>query len=130
MGTDLLAPYGRNEPCWCGSQRKYKYCHGNQRPASLPGAPLPQDDEGIKFLSPSTSVLTSALTGSMPVGTGLYLPPSGPAPTAISYTNWDEDLGAVMANSQDALSLRELGGLRVEVLHSLAGLPETDDPLS
>jgi len=24
IGTDLLAPYGRNERCWCGSDRKYK----------------------------------------------------------------------------------------------------------
>lgn len=26
-------PPGRNEPCWCGSDRKYKVCHGRSGPA-------------------------------------------------------------------------------------------------
>lgn len=126
MGTDLLAPYGRNEPCWCGSKKKYKFCHGDKRPASLPGAVLPPDVEGSRYLSPSTSILISALTQSLPEGTGFYLPPSGPAPTSISYTNWEEDLSAAMTGGQDALSLNSLGGLRIEVLRRLAGLPRTD----
>ena len=21
---------GRNDPCWCGSGKKYKYCHGRE----------------------------------------------------------------------------------------------------
>jgi preprotein translocase subunit SecA len=26
--SNLLAPVGRNEPCPCGSGKKYKFCHG------------------------------------------------------------------------------------------------------
>lgn len=42
--ADAVAPYaasvapvtGRNDPCWCGSGRKYKYCHrGQPRPLPL-----------------------------------------------------------------------------------------------
>lgn len=25
---DTALPLGRNDPCWCASQRKYKHCHG------------------------------------------------------------------------------------------------------
>ena len=40
--AELLEPYraeprpdiGRNEPCWCGSGRKYKKCHLGQRAAA------------------------------------------------------------------------------------------------
>ncbi|HFQ95534.1 MAG TPA: hypothetical protein ENK30_03080 [Anaerolineae bacterium] len=24
---EVLAKWGRNEPCWCGSGKKYKHCH-------------------------------------------------------------------------------------------------------
>ncbi len=24
----ITLPLGRNEPCWCGSGKKYKHCHG------------------------------------------------------------------------------------------------------
>lgn len=130
MGPDLLAPYERNEPCWCGSCRKYKVCHGNQRPPSPPGAPLPPDREGTKFLSPSTSLATDALTGMMSAGTGITWPADGPAPTAISYTNWEADLGAALGANGDAMSVEDLGGLRVEVLRRLAGMRPRDDPPS
>jgi hypothetical protein len=126
MGPGLLAPYGRNEPCWCGSHRKYKVCHGVQRPPSRPGDPLPPDREGSKFLSPSTSLAKDALAGMMPAGTGITLPPDGPAPTAISYTNWEADLGAAFGGGRDSLSVKALGRLRVEVLRRLAGMPASD----
>ena len=33
------APPGRNEPCWCGSGKKYKHCHletdGKKRSAAM-----------------------------------------------------------------------------------------------
>jgi hypothetical protein len=38
-----LEKFGPNEPCWCGSGRKYKVCHGNHRPASQPGEAVPPD---------------------------------------------------------------------------------------
>ena len=25
---DLSEKLGRNDPCWCGSGKKYKHCHG------------------------------------------------------------------------------------------------------
>lgn len=129
-GTDLLAPYGRNERCWCGSQRKYKQCHGNQRPPSLRGAPLPPDLEDSKYLSPSTSVSTNALTGMLPAGTGFYMPPEGPTPRSISYTNLEANLGAALSGeaSDGAIQLQSLGRLRVEVLRRLAGLANSDAP--
>lgn len=37
--ADDIPRLGRNEPCWCGSGRKYKHCHLS-RPAELP--PLPE----------------------------------------------------------------------------------------
>ncbi len=130
MGTDLLSPYGRNEPCWCGSHLKYKVCHGVRRPPSQPGAPLPPDREDSKFLSPSTSLATDALTGMVPAGMGIRLPPDGPKPTAISYTNWEADLGAAFGCGRDSLSVEALGGLRVEVLRRLAEMPASGHPPS
>lgn len=125
-GTDLLAPYGRNAPCWCGSRLKYKYCHGIHRPPSLPGAPLPPDREDSKFLSPSTSIATAALIGSLPEGTPFTMPPGGPAPTPITFSNWEEQLGDAASAAQVPLSPEALGGLRVEVLRRLAGLSASD----
>lgn len=130
MGTDLLAPYGRNEPCWCGSRLKYKVCHGVQRPPSQPGAPLPPDRENSKFLSPSTSLAMDALTEVVPGGIGITLPPGGPAPQTISYTSWEADLGAALSDGGDSLSVEDLGRLRVEVLRRLAGMPPSDQPPS
>jgi tetratricopeptide (TPR) repeat protein len=34
-GEALAWPPGRNDPCWCGSARKYKRCCGRGRPGSL-----------------------------------------------------------------------------------------------
>lgn len=127
MGTDLLAPYGRNEPCWCGSKLKYKHCHGHHRPPSMPGAPLPPDNVDSLFLSPSTAVASSALPGLLPAGTSITMPTGEPTPTAITFTNWEEDLGAAVSNDEDALTTEAVGALRVEVLRRLAALPATDD---
>jgi preprotein translocase subunit SecA len=33
---------GRNDPCPCGSGKKYKYCHGKSGAPALTGAPIPQ----------------------------------------------------------------------------------------
>ena len=60
--VDPLAPLGRNEVCWCGSGVKYKRCHGNHRPGSQPGAPLPPDLEGSVFASPTVNVAGDAIT--------------------------------------------------------------------
>lgn len=64
----------------------------------------------------------------LPAGTGFYMPPEGPAPTSISYTNLEANLGvALLGEARDsAIPLDSLGGLRVEVLRRLAGLPNSD----
>jgi hypothetical protein len=126
---DLLGTYGRNEPCWCGSMRKYKQCHGNDRPPSAPGAPLPPDPEGSLYLSPSTAVAIEALNSFLPGGTPITIPSEEPAPSAVTFSNWEEDLTAAGADD-GALSPANLGALRVEVLRKLASLAETDDSLS
>jgi uncharacterized protein YecA (UPF0149 family) len=37
-GEAIPWPPGRNEPCWCGSQRKYKKCCGTAQAAPMPHA--------------------------------------------------------------------------------------------
>jgi preprotein translocase subunit SecA len=38
-GGDSKERPGRNEPCWCGSGKKYKYCHMRQDRAASTGRP-------------------------------------------------------------------------------------------
>ncbi len=123
---DLLAPHERNERCWCSSGLKYKYCHGNHRPPSPPGAPLPPDEVGSKYLSPSMSIVTTALTGMLSEGFPITMPAHGPEPKPIAYTNWDQNLAATASDDQDVMSVGQLGGLRVEVLRQLASLPDSE----
>ena len=63
----------------------------------------------------------------MPAGTEITLPPGGPRPTAITYTNWEAGLGAALGSGRDSLSVEALGRLRVEVLRRLAGMPASDE---
>lgn len=128
-GHDLLAPYRRNDPCWCGSSRKYKFCHGVQRPPSQPGAALPPDREGSMYLSPSTALASDALLTMMPGGTPVTLP-DGPAPKAITYTNWEADLESALTPAEGAIAVEDVGNLRVEVLRRVAGMRPTDEPPS
>lgn len=125
---DLLEPLGRNEPCWCGSGRKYKRCHGDHRPASLPGAPIPQDRDGSRYLSPRVTLADDALRldeGGVP----LTMPVDQPTSKPVEYTDWDEQLLLASSGVESALKPADLGKLRVEVLHRLARLPANDaDP--
>lgn len=66
---ELLPPYGRNDPCWCGSGRKYKQCHGSG-PASLPGAPVPPDDDEGYWVSPTVRINRGAMRASDAFGEG------------------------------------------------------------
>lgn len=36
--AEIQWPPGRNQPCWCGSERKYKKCCGTGEPAGQPQA--------------------------------------------------------------------------------------------
>jgi hypothetical protein len=58
---DPLDTLNRNEWCWCGSGSKYKRCHGDHRPGSAPGAPLPDDPRGSTYLSPTVAMADDAL---------------------------------------------------------------------
>lgn len=126
-GFDLLAPYGRNEACWCGSTRKYKLCHGDDHPPSAPGAPLPPDPGGSVYLSPSTLVSIDTLNSFLPGETPITMPSQVPTPSAVTFSNWEQDLASA-GPDDDALSPASMGALRVEVLRKLASLRETDDP--
>jgi len=122
---DPLAPLGRNEPCWCGSALKYKRCHGNHRPASQPGDPVPPDRGGSTYLSPTVTIADGALTvdeGGVP----LTLPVDEPTSKPVKYTNWDKQLVEVASEAEAPMSPVDLGRLRVEVLRQLAGLPANE----
>lgn len=117
---------GRNEPCWCGSGRKYKTCHGIHRADSLPGAPLPDDQPGSTWIAPDLKLADGALREMMPGGTPLVLPEAGPAPHAIPVTNWEVELPRALEDTSEVLTPESLGRLRVEVLHRVAGLQGDD----
>ena len=44
---DAAADLGHNDPCWCGSGKKYKTCHHQK-------APKPDDEGWVAHLSSST----------------------------------------------------------------------------
>ncbi|MFY0408710.1 SEC-C domain-containing protein [Solicola sp. PLA-1-18] len=125
---DPLAELGRNDRCWCGSHLKYKHCHGDKRPASVAGAPLPPDWPGCRYISPSMSVRTEALTESLSPGTPIYLPPTEPAPSAIAYTNWEHELSKTALKPGEHLDPAVLGKLRVEVLRRVSTLTGDGSP--
>lgn len=54
-----MGSVGRNEPCPCGSGRKYKKCHGAPTSAADPMAPLPDDAPGL--FGPRAGFLISLL---------------------------------------------------------------------
>lgn len=120
---DPLSPLGRNEICWCGSWKKYKYCHGDHQPGSLPGAPLPPDTAGGLFISPTARIADDAIE--IPEGGAPIMLTDGSQPTAkaVEFTNWDEELVRAAASIRSPLSTTDLGQLRVEVMDRLARLP-------
>lgn len=119
---DVLSALGRNERCWCGSDLKYKHCHGDHRPASHPGAPVPSDpDHGI-YISPKTVLAHGALS-SADGGTPLTMPTDQPTAKRIAYTNWDEELVNAARTADPPMRPVDLGHLRVEVMRRLAALP-------
>ena len=73
-----LLDIGRNDPCWCGSRRKYKRCHGDWSPRHPVGAPLPEDPPGKLWLAPDTLIDAEALVHSADHGPPLVLPDERP----------------------------------------------------
>ena len=119
---DPLAPMGRNEGCWCWSGRKYKHCHGNHRPGSQRGAPVPADPEGGTYISP-TSVLAHDALSVPDGGAPLTMPTDRPTAKPVEYTNWDEELVSVAKTADPPMGLADLGRLRVEVMRQIAASP-------
>jgi hypothetical protein len=121
-----LAPLGRNENCWCGSRKKYKNCHGNHRPGSLPGTPLPPDTPGGLFISPTVRIADDAINipeGGAPIA---LTDSNQPTSKAVEFTNWDEQLVKEAAAVQSPLSAADLGQLRADVMGRLSRLPADD----
>jgi hypothetical protein len=65
--VEALAPFERNEPCWCGSGLNYKRCHGLDR-RSRPGDPVPPETEDGFWLAPHTKMARTALDRALPEG--------------------------------------------------------------
>jgi hypothetical protein len=78
------------------------------------------------YLSPTVALAKDALLTMLPGGTPITLP-DGPSPNAISYTNWESDLGAALTAGSGAMTPADLGGLRVEVLRRIATMQSTED---
>ena len=60
---------GRNDPCWCGSGKKYKRCHGAEPPQPRPAGGLPP---GGARLRPPRAAACTRLSGSAsrPIASG------------------------------------------------------------
>lgn len=127
---DPLAPLGRQEQCWCGSQKTYRVCHKRwTRPQSQVGAPIPPDRDDVVFLSPKTSLARALIPNLMPPGGAPITMPSeeiAARPTAIAGLEW------AIAHSraeEDSLGPKELGELRSNLLYELSRLPDNDQAL-
>lgn len=128
-GEDVnpLAPFVRQEPCWCGSSKTYRLCHKKWSQAqSPPGAPVPADNAEVIYLSPSVSMSKSLLPNLMPSGAPLTLPsetltPEPPRLSGIEHSLADFDTEAA------PLSPEDVGLHRVFLLDRLSHLPETED---
>ncbi|MDP6329743.1 MAG: M24 family metallopeptidase, partial [SAR324 cluster bacterium] len=47
-GPESLKELSRNDPCWCGSGKKFKKCHlGKDQPPARPKNPVPQNPRRI-----------------------------------------------------------------------------------
>ncbi len=125
---DPLAPYGRNDPCWCGSGEKYKACHGDG-PRWPPGAPIPadrSDDEKSIQIAPDVTMSRDAmndLTRQM-AGAPIHMPSSEPQPEPLRVTEFSARLAATEP-LVPSVSLAELGCQRFAVLEDL-GLVNPD----
>jgi hypothetical protein len=81
--SGLRATVGRNDPCPCGSGKKYKKCHGVAPPATATATPQPALGALVAGSPPKVSSLTGPNpTPALPANVVL----SGPAPSAPGAT--------------------------------------------
>jgi SEC-C motif len=116
---DPLAPFSDNEPCWCGSQRRYGACHGLVM-TSEPGAPVRADDgEGI-WIAPLTRLSREAINSMTQTAAGV--PISMPSPEPAQRAPLVHPVAVTLADlprRQPTVPLGEIGRLRFEMLTAL-----------
>lgn len=118
----VLSRPERNEPCWCGADKKYKNCHGGIRPRSAAGEVVPPDDEHQLWLSPHVTlrrggVRTAAGGAEMYLGDQAGEPRRYPLPPILRAELEEDHL----------VHLEDLAVLGVRRFEALAGLGvETD----
>jgi len=119
-GRDPLSRFERNEACWCGSDRKYKACHGSGA-RWPPGAPVPSDrDDGSIFVAPDVLLpreelehLTNQMTGAP-----IYAPSEQPRQRPYRVSAFSEQLARVEPRTP-SVALRDLGRQRFAALEEL-----------
>ncbi len=120
--TDPVSGLSPDAPCWCRSGRRHAECHGDTRPPSEEGAPVPNGDDDTVFLSPTTVIDKSFLVASMP-GEPVYLADPNPAQRPLRVPA----IAAAMAErpKRTTVALDELGRQRFAILDGL-GLGNSD----
>ncbi|MBA4247913.1 MAG: hypothetical protein C0444_06425 [Microbacterium sp.] len=127
---DPLAPFDRQDPCWCGSGKAYRLCHERfASPRHQPGAPVSPDDDEFISLSPDVRLARAAIPSMMPAGTPLSLPPKGPTPRPLSASAFDRAVASSTPDEESATA-PELGRARLALLRELAALPDSERPLN
>lgn len=123
---DPLGEFQRNEICWCGSDRKYKQCHGAVRARSLPGEAVPADEEDYIWITPRLKLARNALKlANLSGGVPVFQPWSQPHARPVMPP---DVVMQVLTSSTDVISapIMALGKLRFEVYASLGTLNSTE----
>lgn len=118
--SDLLGPFGRNDPCWCGSGRKYKACHGFG-PRFTPGAPIERESEdGEIWIAPDVAISREAMDGMLNgmAGAPIFMPSDEMRQPPIQVSQFSAQLAEVGALSP-SLPFEVLGKQRFELLDDL-----------
>jgi hypothetical protein len=130
-----LEKFGPNEPCWCGADKKYKTCHGNHRPSSRPGEPVPPDTaEGGVYISPKVILAKDALTVE-PGGAPVIMPTGRPEARPVRIEDLSQRVVTEPPAAPPPSDVKSLGLLRVAVLQQMneqisRGRPAVDGDLS
>lgn len=128
MRRDPLATLPRNQPCWCGSGRKYKLCHG-RGPRWPPGAPLPDTppEHGGVWVAPDVALAPSAIADltRQVSGVPIWGPSEEPEQRPLVVDSFSARLAELPARNP-LLTLSEAGMMRNDALAAL-GLASEDE---
>ncbi len=126
MPHDPFESPSRNQPCWCGSSRKYKLCHGTG-PRWPAGAPLPEEEpkDGI-WISPDTTLSQKALDGlvAQMSGAPIWAPSDEPKQRPLVVEEFSARLASVPL-LRPTVSLKAIAAERNDGLDAL-GLGSDD----